>query len=855
MGLREYQRKRDFSKTREPAGQARSRIKPRPLQFVVQKHAASRLHYDFRLELDGVLKSWAVPKGPSLDPSHKQLAVEVEDHPLDYADFEGTIPAGQYGGGEVIVWDRGVWIPAADPRRGLQDGQLSFALDGDKLRGNWTLVRMKNRGRKKNDWLLIKRRDEHAQAGIDITSERPESVKSQRLIEDLREQALTLDTPSRTKNSTIVRSAEKLSGAKPSLMPRNLAPQLATLASEPPHGDNWVHEVKFDGYRLLAYVERGRVRLMTRNKQDWTHRYGVVARALTTLPVDSAVVDGELVALRPDGVSSFAALQQATKGDSALLMLYAFDLLYLNGYDLRSCSLVDRKRALASILPPEHRHLQLSEHFAVAGDQFLGHCRRLGLEGMISKRLDRRYIAGRGRDWLKSKCQASEELVIGGYALSAKMPRGFGALLLGYFVEDKLEYAGRVGTGFSAELLVELRHRLDGLQQKTSPFRSIPSREVDRTVRWVRPALVARVTFTNWTDSGVLRHPAFQGLRADKAAEDVGRPASLALAPAEESVAVKKSSRSAKNVKKKLPASRPAPRQPTSVSVMLTHPERVLFPQANLTKLDLATYYAQVAPWMLPHVVDRPLSLVRCPSGQGRECFFQKHSAAGTPAELGRVKIQQKNEEAEYLYVRDVEGLAALAQISVLEVHVWGALRDKVDRPDRLIFDLDPDPDVPWQGVVAAALAIRELLDEQGLTSFVRTTGGKGLHVVAPLAPRRHDWAAAKAFARQVAEQLAAREPGQYTTNMSKAARRGKIFLDFLRNDAGSTAVASYSPRARPLAPVAMPIAWDDLPDITPGQFTLLTALSHLQSRPGDPWAEMASLTQNFGPQIRRRRR
>lgn len=866
MGLREYHRKRDFTKTAEPAGKPVKKKAARALKYVIQKHAATRLHYDFRLELDGVLKSWAVPKGPSLDPSQKHLAVEVEDHPLEYGKFEGTIPKGEYGGGEVIVWDRGTWTPDGDPHQALASGRLSFTLSGEKLQGAWSLVRIKGREGSKTNWLLIKRRDEFVRPGYDITVKRPESVKTQRRIEELKNGAAKSKPVKakpakartvRRKGVATVRATGRavkrksksrpgdVDGSKPSRMPRDTSPQLAMLATEPPQGEQWVHEIKFDGYRVLAHAEHGRVRLITRKKQDWTHRYQIVAERLAELPVENAVVDGEVVALLPTGLSSFQALQNAGKGiGSAQLAFYAFDLLYLDGFDLRACRLEDRKQLLAGVLPAGDETLRLSEHFATSGMEFLKQCCQLGLEGIISKRIDRPYVSGRTDDWIKSKCLGTEELVIGGYTMSAKIPQGFGALLMGYFDLGELVYAGRVGTGFSSALLLDLRQRLEALRQDKSPFPNIPRQEVDRTVRWVRPKLVAQVQFTGWTDAGVMRHPSFQGLREDKDATAVTRPASLTLTQKAEAKPMKTSRRKTK-VKKAAAKSKPA-ELPTSISVKLTNPDRELYPEISFTKLQLATYYAQVAKWMLPHIVNRPLSLVRCPDGQTGQCFFQKHAAAGTPASLGRIEIQEKKGPGEYLYVRNIDGLVALAQISALEIHLWGSLRDKVDRPDRMIFDLDPDPEVTWPRVVEAAIRIRDLLTARNLQSFVKTTGGKGLHVVVPLSPRRRDWDEVKAFSKQLAEDLAAQEPNAYTTNMSKAARKGKIFIDYLRNDAGATAIAPYSTRAKPNATVAMPVEWKELPSIRSDHFHVGNASQHIDSRKRDPWTEMPDLQQIF---------
>jgi len=860
MPLQEYRRKRHFQKTPEPAGQAKSRRAKGKLRFVVQKHAATRLHYDFRLELDGVLKSWAVPKGPALDPAEKRLAVEVEDHPLDYAKFEGRIPEGNYGAGEVIVWDRGVWTPHGDPHAGLKQGKLEFDLAGDKLSGEWVLVRLRGRERSdKPNWLLIKHGDDAARplAEYDVLTERPESVKSGRSLEDLLENS-NGKPRSRRRVKRIAPTkrpaAPKIAGVVKATMPEQQGVELATLSAEVPSGREWLHEIKLDGYRLLCRIENGTARLITRNQLDWTHRYRRIANAAAALPVKSALIDGELVALLPSGVSNFQSLQNAGQpGSEAQLVYYAFDLLYLDGYDWRKAPLIDRKEKLRELLAAvDSPLLRYSDHVEDDGVTFFRECCQLGLEGVISKRRDRPYVAGRSTDWIKTKCLGREELVIGGYTLSTADRRGIGALLVGYFEDrrsgdNELHYAGRVGTGFTAETLVEMRQRLEKLRQEECPFAAVPAKERGASVRWVRPQLVAEIEFTSWTDSGVLRHPSFQGLREDKPAAEVGRPASLELPSGEEPMAPAK--RKQRRVKAGARSTnRQAAAKTAQRSVELTHPERVLYPDSGLTKLGLADYYAQIAEWILPHVVDRPLSLVRCPSGQAGKCFYQKHAGAGTPQALGRVSIEEKEGPEEYLVIEDLKGLLSLVQISVLEIHPWGARRDNVERPDRLTFDLDPGPGVAWPRIIEGANAIRDLLaDEYDLKSFLKTTGGKGLHVVVPLAPRRGDWDDAKRFCKHVAGQLADREPRHYTINMAKAARSGKIFVDYLRNDRGSTAVAPYSTRARAGAPVSTPLAWDELtPALRSDHFRVGNLPARLRSLKADPWAGIDQVRQSL---------
>jgi bifunctional non-homologous end joining protein LigD len=865
MGLSEYRQKRHFTRTSEPKGK-RGRTAARSRTFVIQKHAARRLHYDFRLELDGVLKSWAVPKGPSLNPAEKRLAVEVEDHPLEYAKFEGRIPEGEYGAGEVIVWDRGTWKSADDPVRGLRAGKLEFELTGKKLSGGWRLVRMGRPSREspKPQWLLMKRSDDAARlAGkAEIVEERPESVKTGRTLPLADNPKRTKPKPrSRRKRTTAAarsnksRAKSKPQGGKLATMPRGIAPQLATLVQSPPTGAEWLHEVKFDGYRLIAYVQNGSVELRTRTQQNWTERYPKIAEGLSELPVDTAILDGEVVALLPSGISSFQALQNAMRNKTqANLAYYVFDLLYWNGHDLRTTPLGERKKLLAELLANFPRpQIRLSEHADISGPELFEASCRMGLEGIISKRADRPYVSGRSADWTKCKCLGREELVIGGFTPSTASDREFGALLVGYFAADKLVYAGRVGTGFTAASLREIHNKLAALVQDDCPFAELPDRERGERTTWVRPNLVAELEFTGWTEGEVMRHPSFQGLREDKPARSISRPASLPGKPKAAKAtkrAAAKSNRLARPAKKQTRRKSkhsPSIELPDNISIRLTSPERVIFPDTGLTKLGLAAYYAQVAEWILPHLAQRPLSLVRCPDGQAGPCFFQKHAATGTPDELGRIMIKEKSESEEYLFVRDVEGLVSLAQISALEIHVWGSRCDQVERPDRIVMDLDPHESVEWADVIAAAREVRDLLEEQGLASFVKTTGGKGLHVVVPLAPRRHDWDRVKEFAHSIADALVERSPDRYTANMSKAARRGKIFVDYLRNGRGATAIVPYSPRARPGAPVAAPLRWNELkPNLKSNHFTVGNILDRLRSLSRDPWEEIDSIQQTL---------
>ena len=869
MNLVDYRRKRHFAKTPEPSGDSAKRKSGKKLSYVIQKHDATRLHYDFRLEFGGTLKSWAVPKGPSLDPAEKRLAVEVEDHPLEYAKFEGTIPEGEYGAGEVIVWDRGTWTCEEDPAEGLRKGKLEFELDGEKLHGGWRLIRMPRKSGSKNNWLLMKRRDDYARPAskYDVTEALPQSVKSGRAIGEAAAKQKSSNgraksrpsprQPRRAKSKAKAPRAAEVDGAVKAPLPKEISPQLATLADKTPQGNEWLHEIKFDGYRILCPINRGKVQLITRRFQDWTHRYEPVAEEAKELSIETAILDGEVVALLPSGISSFQELQNAGKpGFNAHLAYYAFDLLYLNGYDLRGAPLERRKQLLKEVLEAAStQRIQFSEHFEEDGPSFFRQCCRMGLEGVISKRRDRPYHSGRSNDWIKTKCVAREELVIGGYTLSSAVHRGIGALLVGYFDEGKLLYCGRVGTGFSNETLLNLRERFEKIQQKECPFVAVPAKERGPSVRWVKPQLVAQVEFTGWTDDAILRHPSFQGLREDKPAKSVKRPESLKLQAPKKETAMPRKIANRSHSKPKAPRPRAAgkgrslPRKNavTDLPVSLTHPERILFPDTGLTKLGLAGYYAQVAPWMLLHVIDRPLSLFRCPSGQGGMCFFQKHPAAQVHASLIRVPVEEKDGVEDYVAIADVEGLLSLVQVSVLEIHLWGSRRDRLEQPDRMIFDLDPHESVPWPRVIEAALDVRETLHKLGLESFVKTTGGKGLHVVVPLAPRRDEWPRVKEFSRRIADELVERSPSLYTANMAKAARKGKIFIDYLRNDRGATSIAPYSTRAKPGAPVSTPLSWDELsPGIQSDHFHVGNIAARLESMRRDPWAGISEVKQTL---------
>jgi bifunctional non-homologous end joining protein LigD len=810
MALTTYRKKRDFQTTPEPRGKrAKSAAGD---SFVIQKHAARRLHYDLRLEMDGVLKSWAVTKGPSLVPGEKRLAVHVEDHPLDYGDFEGTIPKGEYGGGTVIVWDRGRWTPVYDARKGYAKGHLEFELHGEKLHGRWHLVRMAKKPREKNEnWLLIKADDEHAHSddAPDITEERPESVKTGRVVEEVEGEAPGWS--SKTGKIDKHAGVKLPKGAKKARYPGFIEPTLATLKSSPPPGASWLHEIKFDGYRLQAHIQSGEVRLLTRSGLDWTAKFGKrLASALSDLPVKDAIIDGEVIVEGAGNASDFSALQDdLSAGRTDRMAFYVFDLLYLDGHDLRPVPLIERKAALHTLIEGASAVLRYSEHFEKDGELVLRHACRLSLEGIISKLRNGPYRSGRGRDWIKSKCSARQEFVVAGYVPSSVSNSAIGSLIVGYFDKGKLAYAGRVGTGYSNKVAGELFRRLEGMRIPKSPFaRKLTAEEV-RQARFVRPELVAEVEFRSWTSDGVVRHAAFRGLREDKGAEDVVRESKDAA-----------------------PAQRSAP------LIKLTHPDRLYWKDAGVTKQGLADYYSEVWPRMAPFIVNRPLSLVRCPDGVGGQCFFQKHTWRGQSKDILTADDPKDEDEQPIIAIDSLPGLIGLVQGGVLEIHPWGSRLGDLEKPDMIIMDLDPGDGIELADIIAAAGEVRERLRNAGIESFVKTSGGKGLHVVAPLKPAA-EWEEVKAFTKALADAMSADSPDRYVATVTKSKRKGKILVDYLRNGRGATAVAPYSTRARPGAAVSMPLEWGELsPAIGPDYFTVNNAPPRLAALDADPWED-----------------
>jgi bifunctional non-homologous end joining protein LigD len=829
--LDEYRKKRDFERTAEPAGDEPVAAGER--RYVMQKHAASRLHYDLRLEHEGVLLSWALPKGPSLEPGEKRLAVHVEDHPLEYGDFEGTIPAGEYGGGTVMLWDRGRWEPVG---KGVQDDRIDFALEGEKLRGTWTLTKTSGRGgRDEDNWLLIKRTDPNAPP----LEPGETSVLTGRTMEEIAEGVEASDIlPTRETGVTPageeVPEAGDLEGARRRSPPDEPEPQLATLTDAAPEGDAWLHEIKFDGYRVLAFTEGENVRLTTRNGHDWTDRFPEVADALRHVPAERALLDGEVVVLGEDGVSSFRALQEAlSSGDTSRLTYQAFDLLHLDDHDLRDVAQLARKEVLSQLLAATGTALagrvRYTDHVRGQGAEVFERACEMGLEGTIAKRVDAPYRGGRGKRWLKVKCGRTDEFVVGGFTPPKGSREGFGSLLLGAFEGDGLAYAGRVGTGFDDRLLRQLFDRLQDMERSSSPFvGDVPDA---KGATWVEPELVVDVAFTERTRDGRLRHPTFRGVREDKPAAEVRAETT------ETPLAAPRAKRATGKKAKPSDGSRLKKGEAAVAGVRLTNPDRVLYPQQGITKRDLAEYYVDVEEHVLPGIVDRPLSLVRCPEGRAKQCFYQKHPGESFPSDLPTVPIEEKSGTRAYAYVRTIADLVGLVQAGVLEVHIWGSRIDQLERPDLMVIDLDPSPDVDWAVTRATAIDLHDRLEGLGLQGFLRTTGGKGLHVVVPLV-RRQGWDEVKGFARAVCESHAADDRENLTTNASKAKRGGKIYLDYLRNGRGATAIASFSTRAREGAPVAVPLRWDELDaSLRSDRYRVDNVRRRLAALRDDPWA------------------
>jgi bifunctional non-homologous end joining protein LigD len=873
--LERYRSMRDFHATSEPRGRLPAGAR-NALPFVVQKHAATRLHYDFRLGWRGVLKSWAVAKGLSFYPGDKRLAVQVEDHPIEYGGFEGTIPKGQYGGGSVMVWDFGDWEPDGDADEGFRKGHLKFELRGARLKGRWALVRMHGAADRngKANWLLIKEKDSfaRAQGELAVTVEFADSAVTHRSMDEIarsedhvwnsagsHRSGLAKTAPMEDQTGTTAatkRARSRAKGAAPlrsaprERLPGFIAPQLAQPASKAPDGDDWIHELKLDGYRIQIHVEpkthsngeKREVKLFTRNGLDWTSRMPAIRSAAAQLKVENAILDGEVVVLSADGKTSFADLQAAfQEGRNTDLTYFAFDLLHLDGHNVRDLSLVARKDLLAAVLGSQGdtSPLRLSEHVQAQGSHVFQQACSLGAEGIVSKLSSADYRSGRTGSWLKVKCIQEQEFVIGGFTLSSKEGHGIGALLLGYYEGEKLIYAGRSGTGFTRKTQQMLRARLKALQQKQSAFASIPW-SVIRGAHWVKPELVAQVAFATWTRDNLVRQAAFKGIREDKPAAEVVREA-VVSASGKSGVATHRKTATGSRSKTRTPG------RADMTGPTITHPDKILDAESGMTKRTLADYFLAVADRMLPQIADRPLSVLRCPEGSGKPCFYQKHIGSGLPEGVGSISIPNRKtgKEEEFLTVNTAAGLAGFAQMGVLEIHPWGSRNESFEKPDRVVFDLDPDAAVMWDQLTECARDLRGRLRKLGLVSFLKSTGGKGLHIVVPI-DKKYGWPEVKQFAHDVVLGMEKENPALYITKMTKAARKNRIYLDYLRNDRESTAIAPWSPRARSGAPVAIPLEWKELKSAAAPAFHVADFETWRGRLKADPWKGMLSTRQQL---------
>ncbi|WDR37610.1 DNA ligase D [Pseudomonas serboccidentalis] len=857
--LDDYNRMRDFSATSEPAAvkrRARSKATEHALQFCIQKHDASHLHYDFRLELDGALKSWAVPKGPSLDPKVKRLAVHVEDHPLDYATFEGSIPEGHYGAGDVIVWDRGVWIPLEDPAKAYAKGKLKFELQGEKLSGLWNLVRTHMPGKKEN-WFLIKHQDSAArpQDDYDVLSAEPNSVLSERTLISKPRLAAEQAKPVKKAPAKPRKAASgTLTGARKAKLPAQLKPELATLVDSAPEGQ-WSYEIKFDGYRIMARIDHGEVQLFTRNGHDWTHKLPQQAQALATLGLESAWLDGEMVVANEQGVPDFQALQNAFEaGRSGNIVYYLFDLPYLNGVDLREVPVEERRAALSTVLGGhEQPLLRFSEAFDEAPDALLNSACQMQMEGLIGKRLGSPYVSRRSSDWIKLKCKHRQEFVIVGYTDPQGARSAFGALLLGLHDRDsgELRYAGKVGTGFNEATLKSILAQLKPLQVKKATVVNPPSGFDAKGVHWLKPSLLAEVAFAEMTKDGSVRHAVFHGLRNDKPARAITEERAKTVKTSAKASPSKK----APSAKKTTPSktSEPAPSQLglASGKVRITHPDRVIDAVSGTTKMQLAEYYASVAEWILPQLKDRPVALVRAPDGIAGELFFQKN--AERLAIPGITTLDKDVIGQPVMLINNAEALIGAVQMSTVELHTWNATTVDLDKPDRFVLDLDPDPALPWKSMVEATALTLTVLDELGLKAFLKTSGGKGIHLVVPLT-RKHGWDEVKDFSHAIVSHMANLLPERFSAVSGPKNRVGRIFIDYLRNGLGATTICAYAARTREGLPVSVPLFRDEVAEIKGGnQWNISNVHERLNEVGDEPWAEMKKTRQSITAEMRKR--
>ncbi|WP_338802414.1 DNA ligase D [Pseudomonas sp. RSB 5.4] len=863
--LDDYNRMRDFSATSEPAAvkrRGRSKASDHALQFCIQKHDASHLHYDFRLELDGALKSWAVPKGPSLDPKVKRLAVHVEDHPLDYATFEGSIPEGHYGAGDVIVWDRGVWIPLEDPTKAYAKGKLKFELQGEKLSGIWNLVRTHMPGKKEN-WFLIKHQDSAArpQDDYDVLSAEPDSVLSERTLISKPRLAAEQAKPVK-KSAAKPRKAASgtLTGARKAKLPAQLKPELATLVDSAPEGQ-WSYEIKFDGYRIMARIDHDQVQLFTRNGHDWTHKLPQQAQALAELGLESAWLDGEVVVTNERGVPDFQALQNAFEaGRSASIMYYLFDMPYLNGVDLREVPVEERRAALSTVLGGhEQPLLRFSEAFDETADALLNSACQMQMEGLIGKRLGSPYVSRRSSDWIKLKCKHRQEFVVVGYTDPKGSRSAFGALLLGLHDRDsgELRYAGKVGTGFNETTLKSILAQLKPLQVKKAAVVNPPSGFEAKGVHWLKPNLLAEVAFAEMTKDGSVRHAVFHGLRNDKPAKAITEEraksvkTSAKATPAKKAAASKKASESNKTAESR--KAEPAPSQLglASGKVRITHPDRVIDAVSGTTKMQLAEYYASVAEWIMPQLKDRPVALVRAPDGIAGELFFQKN--AEHLAIPGITTLDKDVTGQPVMLINNAEALIGAVQMSTVELHTWNATTVDLDKPDRFVLDLDPDPALPWKSMVEATALTLTVLDELGLKAFLKTSGGKGIHLVVPLT-RKLGWDEVKDFSHAIVSHMAKLLPERFSAVSGPKNRVGRIFIDYLRNGLGATTICAYAARTREGLPVSVPIYREEVAELKGAdQWNVSNVHQRLAEVGDEPWADLKKTRQSITADMRKR--
>jgi bifunctional non-homologous end joining protein LigD len=854
--LDDYNRMRDFSATSEPAAVKRSgreTATDHALQFCIQKHDASHLHYDFRLELDGALKSWAVPKGPSLDPKVKRLAVHVEDHPLDYATFEGSIPEGHYGAGDVIVWDRGVWIPLEDPHKAYAKGKLKFELQGEKLGGIWNLVRTHMPGKKEN-WFLIKHQDSAArpQDDYDVLVAEPDSVLSERTLVTKPKLAAEQSKPPKKAPAKARKQATgKLTGAHKAKLPAQLKPELATLVDSAPEGQ-WSYEIKFDGYRIMARIDHDQVQLFTRNGHDWTHKLPQQAAALAALGLESAWLDGEMVVANEHGVPDFQALQNAFEGGSSgNILYYLFDLPYLNGVDLREVPVEERRAALATVLGShEQPLLHFSEAFDETPDALLNSACQMQMEGLIGKRLGSPYVSRRSGDWIKLKCKHRQEFVIVGYTDPKGSRSAFGALLLGLHDRDsgELRYAGKVGTGFNESTLKSILAQLKPLQVKKAAVVNPPSGFEVKGVHWLKPKLLAEVAFAEMTKDGSVRHAVFHGLRDDKPAKDIIEERAKPVKTAEKKTSTKKPPKkaSASNAD-----TAPSQLGLANGKVRITHPDRVIDAASGTTKMQLAEYYASVAEWILPQLKERPVALVRAPDGIAGELFFQKN--AERLAIPGITTLDKDVTGQPVMLINNAEALIGAVQMSTVELHTWNATTVDLDKPDRFVLDLDPDPALPWKSMVEATTLTLTVLDELGLKAFLKTSGGKGIHLVVPLT-RKLGWDEVKDFSHAIVSHIAKLLPDRFSAVSGPKNRVGRIFIDYLRNGLGATTICAYAARTREGLPVSVPLFREEVAEIKGGnQWNVHNVHERLAEVGDEPWADMKKTRQSITAEMRKR--